>query len=107
MAMAMSKSCLQLALRRSGRCVAPPKRNFSASAHDEYETAKWEKITILGIVTSVSLAIYNLSKGHPHFPDPPVSYFFLLQLIVASQYHALSIPAYSKQGVSLGSRWSV
>ncbi|XP_068655270.1 cytochrome c oxidase subunit 6a, mitochondrial-like isoform X2 [Aristolochia californica] len=71
MAMAMSKSCLQLALRRSGRCVAPPKRNFSASAHDEYETAKWEKITILGIVTSVSLAIYNLSKGHPHFPDPP------------------------------------
>ncbi|XP_068656540.1 cytochrome c oxidase subunit 6a, mitochondrial-like [Aristolochia californica] len=70
MAMAMAKSGLQSAFRRSGRSVAPPKRNFSASAHDEYETAKWEKITILGIVTSVSLAVYNLSKGHPHFPDP-------------------------------------
>jgi hypothetical protein len=36
------------------------------------ETAKWEKITYAGIVTCTLLAAYNLSKGHPHFDEPPV-----------------------------------
>lgn len=39
--------------------------------------AKWEKITYLGIATCTILAIYNLSKGHPHYEEPPVSLFFL------------------------------
>jgi hypothetical protein len=42
---------------------------FSAFAD---ETAKWEKITYAGIVTCTLLAAYNLSKGHPHFDEPPV-----------------------------------
>lgn len=43
------------------------------------ETAKWEKITYLGIATCTVLAFYNLSKGHPHYEEPPVRYllFFL------------------------------
>jgi cytochrome c oxidase subunit 6a len=35
------------------------------------ETAKWEKITYAGIVTCTLFAAYNLSKGHPHFDEPP------------------------------------
>lgn len=43
------------------------------------ETAKWEKITYLGIATCTVLAFYNLSKGHPHYEEPPVRYlrFFI------------------------------
>ena len=37
------------------------------------ETAKWEKITYLGIATCSVLAIYTLSKGHTHHEEPPVS----------------------------------
>ncbi|RZR91088.1 hypothetical protein BHM03_00019175 [Ensete ventricosum] len=87
---------------KSNAAVAPAKRSFSASAHDDAcnaslhslfllspirpwnrcllvaavadETAKWEKITYAGIVTCTILAIYNLSKGHPHFEEPPVNY---------------------------------
>lgn len=40
------------------------------------ETAKWEKITYLGIATCTVLSIYNLSKGHPHHEEPPVSFLF-------------------------------
>jgi hypothetical protein len=40
------------------------------------ETAKWEKIAYLGIATCTLLAIYNLSKGHPHYDEPPVSFLF-------------------------------
>jgi hypothetical protein len=36
------------------------------------ETAKWEKITYVGIVSCTLFAAYNLSKGHPHFDEPPV-----------------------------------
>ncbi|KAH9664108.1 cytochrome c oxidase subunit 6a mitochondrial [Citrus sinensis] len=73
---------LQTALRRvSSASSAPPKRGFASSAHhdDAYETAKWEKITYLGIATCTVLAFYNLSKGHPHYEEPPVRYllFFL------------------------------
>ncbi|KAJ8645415.1 hypothetical protein MRB53_007163 [Persea americana] len=70
--MAMSRAALQSALRRLGRPNAPAKRNFSSSAHDDaHETAKWEKITYLGIATCTILAFYNLSKGHHHFEEPP------------------------------------
>ncbi|XP_059440519.1 cytochrome c oxidase subunit 6a, mitochondrial [Corylus avellana] len=74
MAMAMVRSgALRTALRGGSRASAPPKRSFSSSAHhdDAYETAKWEKITYLGIATCTILAIYNLSKGHPHYEQPP------------------------------------
>jgi len=37
------------------------------------EAAKWEKITYVGIVTCAILTIFNLSKGHPHYEEPPVS----------------------------------
>lgn len=40
------------------------------------ETAKWEKITYAGIIACTTLAFYNLSKGHPHHEEPPVSYSF-------------------------------
>ncbi|XP_058081314.1 cytochrome c oxidase subunit 6a, mitochondrial-like [Magnolia sinica] len=70
--MAMARSGLQSALRKVARSSASNK-NFSSSSHhgDEYEMAKWEKITYLGIATCTVLAIYNLSKGHPHHEDPP------------------------------------
>ncbi|PON92140.1 Cytochrome c oxidase, subunit VIa [Trema orientale] len=74
MAMAMVRSgLLRTALRGGSRAPAPPKRNFSSSAHhdDAYETEKWEKITYAGIATCTILAIYNLSKGHPHYEEPP------------------------------------
>ncbi|XP_077217047.1 cytochrome c oxidase-like protein [Tasmannia lanceolata] len=72
MAIAIARSGFQTLLRRGGRS-APTKKNFSSSAqHDDaYETAKWEKITYLGIASCTILAIFNLSKGHPHYPDPP------------------------------------
>lgn len=37
------------------------------------EAAKWEKITYAGIAACSILAFVNLSKGHPHFEEPPVS----------------------------------
>lgn len=40
------------------------------------ETAKWEKITYVAIVSCTAFAIYNLSKGHPHHEEPPVSFFW-------------------------------
>lgn len=36
------------------------------------ETAKWEKITYVGIVGCTGFAAYCLSKGHHHSPDSPV-----------------------------------
>ncbi|XP_072062735.1 cytochrome c oxidase subunit 6a, mitochondrial isoform X1 [Arachis hypogaea] len=74
MATALVRSgLLRTALRGGARNPAAPKRNFASSAHhdDAYETAKWEKITYLGIATCTVLAIYNLSKGHPHHDEPP------------------------------------
>ncbi|EMS62770.1 hypothetical protein TRIUR3_33892 [Triticum urartu] len=35
------------------------------------KTTKWEKITIMGAVTCTLLTAWNLSKGHPHFDEPP------------------------------------
>ncbi|KAL5705946.1 Cytochrome c oxidase subunit 6A [Ranunculus cassubicifolius] len=72
MAMAMVRSGLQTALRRSAR-APQSKRGFSSSAgHDDaYETAKWEKITYLGIASCTALGAYCLSKGHPHSEEPP------------------------------------
>ncbi|XP_061351645.1 cytochrome c oxidase subunit 6a, mitochondrial [Gastrolobium bilobum] len=69
---------LRTALRGGARGATTPKRNFASSGHhdDAYETAKWEKITYLGIATCTILAIYTLSKGHPHFDETP-SYPYL------------------------------
>ncbi|XP_078442669.1 cytochrome c oxidase-like protein isoform X2 [Wolffia australiana] len=75
MASSAARSGLLRALRGNSRLAG--KRRFSSSAHDDaYETAKWEKITYAGIVSCTLLAIYNLSKGHPHFEEPP-SYSYL------------------------------
>ncbi|KAF7809970.1 cytochrome c oxidase subunit 6a, mitochondrial-like [Senna tora] len=75
MAMAVVRSSLlRTALRRKPPTAAPPRRNFASAGHhsDEHETAKWEKITYLGIATCTVLSIYNLSKGHPHHEEPPL-----------------------------------
>ena len=40
------------------------------------ETAKWEKITYLGIATCTVFAFYNLSKGHPHHEETAVNFPF-------------------------------
>ncbi|KAM7265258.1 hypothetical protein ACFE04_002941 [Oxalis oulophora] len=75
MAMAMATSALLRSVTRGGSKIstAPPKRSFSSSSgHDDaYEAAKWEKITYVAIVASASLAVWNLSKPHPHFDTPP------------------------------------
>ncbi|OMO56365.1 Cytochrome c oxidase, subunit VIa [Corchorus capsularis] len=73
MAMASVRSGLLRTLRGGSRPAAPQKRGFASSSHhdDAYETAKWEKITYLGIAGCTLLAIYNLSKGHPHHEEPP------------------------------------
>ncbi|XP_030528399.1 cytochrome c oxidase subunit 6a, mitochondrial isoform X2 [Rhodamnia argentea] len=73
MAMATVRSALlRSSLRGGSRPSSVPKRNFASSAHDdEREMAKWEKVTYAGIVTCSILAIYNLSKGHPHHEEPP------------------------------------
>ncbi|KAH7566751.1 hypothetical protein JRO89_XS08G0227500 [Xanthoceras sorbifolium] len=92
MAMAMVRSgLLRTALRGGSRTSsAPPKRGFASSGHhddacklllrgliefisdlNQYETAKWEKISYLGIAACTVLAIYTLSKGHPHYDEPP------------------------------------
>ncbi|CAN6698142.1 unnamed protein product [Malus baccata var. baccata] len=77
MATAMFRSAgLRTALRGGSRSAAPPRRSFSSSAgHDDArETAKWEKITYLGIASCTILAFVNLSKPHPHHDAPPVSF---------------------------------
>ncbi|XP_010526694.1 PREDICTED: cytochrome c oxidase subunit 6a, mitochondrial-like [Tarenaya hassleriana] len=74
MAMAFARSALSRAtIRGSSRTSAAPKRSFASKAHhdDAYEAAKWEKITYLGIAACAALALYNLSKGHPHYDEPP------------------------------------
>ncbi|XP_021890506.1 cytochrome c oxidase subunit 6a, mitochondrial [Carica papaya] len=74
MAMATVRSALlRTAMRGSPKAPAVPKRGFASSAHHDEaaEASKWEKITYLGIATCTVLAIYNLSKGHPHHDDPP------------------------------------
>ncbi|XP_071735216.1 cytochrome c oxidase subunit 6a, mitochondrial-like [Rutidosis leptorrhynchoides] len=75
MASAIVRSTLRTALR-GGQRVNPvaSKRSFSSGASVEEEAreaAKWEKITYVGIVACSILAIVNLSKGHPHFEEPP------------------------------------
>ncbi|XP_054825771.1 cytochrome c oxidase subunit 6a, mitochondrial-like [Prosopis cineraria] len=74
MATALVRSTLlRTALRGGGRGSAVPSRNFASSAHhdDAYETAKWEKITYLGIATCTVLSIYNLSRSHHYHEEPP------------------------------------
>ncbi|XWS41711.1 hypothetical protein CRYUN_Cryun17cG0106200 [Craigia yunnanensis] len=74
MAMASVRSAFLRTARRGGSCPSvPPKRGFASSSHhdDASESAKWEKITYLGIATCSVLAIYILSKGHAHHEEPP------------------------------------
>ncbi|XP_057420124.1 cytochrome c oxidase subunit 6a, mitochondrial [Lotus japonicus] len=75
MASALVRSALLRTTLRGGARGGSltPKRNFSSSGgHDDaYETAKWEKITYLGIASCTALAAYCLSKGHPHYEEPP------------------------------------
>lgn len=73
MAMAIVRSGLLRTALRGRRQYGSTRRTFSSSAYhdDAYETAKWEKITYAGIATCTILAIYNLSKGHPHHEEPP------------------------------------
>ncbi|KAE9607379.1 hypothetical protein Lal_00026610 [Lupinus albus] len=77
MASSMVRSAfLRTALRARGGAPGStvPNRNFASSSghHDDaYETAKWEKITYLGIASCTALAFYILSKGHPHHEEPP------------------------------------
>ncbi|XP_050204305.1 cytochrome c oxidase subunit 6a, mitochondrial [Mercurialis annua] len=82
MATALMRSSLRNALRGGGpKPSAPLQRRFSSSPHHDvaYEAAeasKWEKITYVAIASCTILAIYNLSKGHPHYEEPP-AYPFL------------------------------
>ncbi|KAL5217204.1 hypothetical protein ABZP36_017888 [Zizania latifolia] len=73
MASAAARFGLRLLAVRAKATAAPAaRRRMSSSVHDDaHETAKWEKITYAGIVTCTLLAAYNLSKGHPHFDEPP------------------------------------
>nr|XP_016448355.1 PREDICTED: cytochrome c oxidase subunit 6a, mitochondrial-like [Nicotiana tabacum] len=79
MASAMIKSSFRSALRVGASRGTPAfKRTFASSAHHDEarEAAKWEKITYVGIITCTVLAIVNLSKGHPHHEEPPVSFIY-------------------------------
>ncbi|KAL6512905.1 Cytochrome c oxidase subunit 6A [Orobanche hederae] len=76
MATAFMRSGLRSALRGGAsapRASSAYKRSFASSAHHDEaaEASKWEKITYAGIVSCTILAIFNLSKGHPHFEEPP------------------------------------
>ncbi|XP_010531320.1 PREDICTED: cytochrome c oxidase subunit 6a, mitochondrial-like [Tarenaya hassleriana] len=73
MALALARSALSRAAIRGASRTSAPRRNFSSKGHhdDAYESAKWEKITYLGIASCTALALYNLSKGHPHYDEPP------------------------------------
>nr|ABK21401.1 unknown [Picea sitchensis]ABK27052.1 unknown [Picea sitchensis]ABR16190.1 unknown [Picea sitchensis] len=51
---------------------ASSKRSFSSAGHDDaYETEKWKKITIAGIIACTALATYSLSGEHEHFEESP------------------------------------
>ncbi|KAL8193721.1 hypothetical protein R6Q57_026413 [Mikania cordata] len=83
MASAIARSTLRKAVRGGARVNPASTRSFSAGASAEEEAreaAKWEKITYVGIAACSILAFVNLSKGHPHFEEPPVS--LLLQLVM-------------------------
>ncbi|KAJ6739877.1 CYTOCHROME C OXIDASE POLYPEPTIDE VIA [Salix purpurea] len=69
----MRSALLRNSLRSASKPSAPTRRGFSSSANhdDAYEAAKWEKITYLGAASCTILAIYNLSRGHPHSETPP------------------------------------
>ncbi|XP_076938500.1 cytochrome c oxidase subunit 6a, mitochondrial-like [Bidens hawaiensis] len=74
MSSAIVRSTIRSALRGGPRVNQVSKRSFSsgASAEEEArEAAKWEKITYVGAAACTILAIVNLSKGHPHFEEPP------------------------------------
>ncbi|KAD5960926.1 hypothetical protein E3N88_12399 [Mikania micrantha] len=74
MASAIMRSTLRTAVRGGARVNPASTRSFSAGASAEEEAreaSKWEKITYVGIAACSILAFVNLSKGHPHFEEPP------------------------------------
>ncbi|KAM0012509.1 putative cytochrome-c oxidase [Helianthus debilis subsp. tardiflorus] len=74
MSSAIVRSTLRTAVRGGARFNPASRRSFSAGASAEEEAreaSKWEKITYVGIVACSILAVVNLSKGHPHFEEPP------------------------------------
>ncbi|KAF5454294.1 hypothetical protein F2P56_023971 [Juglans regia] len=104
MAMAMVRSgLLRTALRGGSRPSAPVKRNFSSSArHDDArEAEKWEKITYVGIATCTVLAIYNLSKGHPHYEEPPVQMGFLRRSTTTKDIHGSTRDNFQREPLCL------
>nr|KAJ0214270.1 hypothetical protein LSAT_V11C400218490 [Lactuca sativa] len=73
MASAIARSSLRKALGVA-RANPASTRSFSSGAsvdEEAREAAKWEKITYVAIAASSILAFVNLSKGHPHFDEPP------------------------------------
>ncbi|KAK4346707.1 hypothetical protein RND71_033046 [Anisodus tanguticus] len=78
MATAMFRSSIRSALRGGAPRVTPAsKRTFAShsSVHEEArEAAKWEKITYAGIIGCTVLAVINLSKGHPHSDELPLTH---------------------------------
>ncbi|URE39667.1 Cytochrome c oxidase subunit VIa [Musa troglodytarum] len=74
MPMPMAKPSLRSVASLCGRAAKLGTRSFSAAARYEeaYEAAKWEKISIAGILTCAVLSIYNLCQGHHEHPEPPV-----------------------------------
>lgn len=52
--------------------------NFLVDSVYVAEASKWEKITYLGAASCTALAVYCLSKGHPHYEEPPVRTSLLL-----------------------------
>ncbi|XP_047318932.1 cytochrome c oxidase subunit 6a, mitochondrial-like [Impatiens glandulifera] len=74
MATTIVRSSLRGIVRGSPNPRSPvSKRNFASSSHhdDAHEAAKWEKITYVAAASCTIFAIYNLSKGHPQYEEPP------------------------------------
>ncbi|XP_059644654.1 cytochrome c oxidase subunit 6a, mitochondrial-like [Cornus florida] len=72
MATAMLRSVTRTAVRGGSQSPASKRTFASSSRHDDaYEAEKWEKITHAGIAACTVYGIYTLSKGHPHYEEPP------------------------------------
>lgn len=89
----MFRSSIRSAFRGGSPRVTPAsKRTFASHASVEEEAreaSKWEKISYVAIISSTILAVVNLSKGHPHSEEPPVS--FVNQFVLLSLFPCLSI----------------
>lgn len=66
-------SCVILLYINDFRCDWSVNKEWSLYFLSAGEATKWEKITYVGIIACTILTIVNLSKGHPHHEEPPVS----------------------------------